>query len=250
LMAWKHRRFVRRLDADCAGFFVASEREAAVLSAITAHAARIAVVPNGVTLTEQPDGSLRDPHRLIYSGSPIYAPNRDAVAFFAADILPRIRARVPDAWLAVTGKTEGVALNDLSKTNGITFTGWLSDIRAYVATSRVCVVPLRQGGGTRLKILEAMALGTPVVATTKGAEGLDMTNGEDILIADDPEAFADATSRLLTDDTLHARIAARARETVATRYDWETISAEMLDILTRLMSRWEAHQAANGPAAM
>jgi glycosyltransferase involved in cell wall biosynthesis len=112
-------------------------------------------------------------------------------------------------------------------------------------------VPLRQGGGTRLKILEAMALGTPVVATTKGAEGLDLTSGEDILIADDPDAFADATSRLLTDDALHARIAARAKETVATRYDWELIGAEMLETLMRLTSRWAVvHQGAGSAPAV
>jgi spore maturation protein CgeB len=95
-----------------------------------------------------------------------------------------------------------------------------------------------------------MALGTPVVATTKGAEGLDLTSGEDLLIADDPDAFADATSRLLIDDALHARIAAHAQETVATRYDWEMIGAAMLEAVTRLTSRWAAQRGAGGPAAV
>jgi polysaccharide biosynthesis protein PslH len=251
LTDWKYRRFMRTIDRACAGLLVASEREARLLRAITAHDARIAVVPNGVTLTAPGDLPARDAHRLVYSGSPTYAPNRDAVSFFAADILPRVRARVPGAWLAVTGDTESVSLDDLATAPGVTFTGWLPDIRAYVAASRVCVVPLRQGGGTRLKILEAMALGTPVVATTKGAEGLDLTSGEDLLIADDPDAFADATSRLLTDDALHARIAARAKETVATRYDWELIGAEMLETLMRLTSRWAVvHQGATGTPAV
>jgi glycosyltransferase involved in cell wall biosynthesis len=249
LTGWKYRRFMRTIADACAGLLVVSEREARLLRAITAHAERIAVVPNGVILTEQGDMPVHDAHRLVYSGSPTYAPNRDAVSFFAADILPRVRARVPAAWLAVTGGTEGVPLDDLATAPGVTFTGWLPDIRAYVATSRVCVVPLRQGGGTRLKILEAMALGTPVVATTKGAEGLDLTSGEDILIADDPGAFADATSRLLTDDALHARIAAHAKETVATRYDWEMIGAEMLAALTGLTSRWAAQGGVDRPPA-
>ena len=235
------------LGADCAGFFVASEREAELLRASTA---RIAVVPNGVTLTADGDMPTHDAHRLVYSGSPTYAPNRDAVAFFAADILPRVRARVPNVWFAVTGETEGVPLGDLTTVPGVTFTGWLPDIRAYVAASRVCVVPLRQGGGTRLKILEAMALGTPVVATTKGAEGLDLTSGEDLLIADDPDAFADATFRLLTNDALHARIAAQAKKTIATRYDSEKIGAEMLAALTGLTSRWAAHRGAGRTPAV
>jgi polysaccharide biosynthesis protein PslH len=250
LTDWKYRRFMRTIDRACAGLLVASEREARLLRAITAHDARIAVVPNGVTLTAPGDLPARDAHRLVYSGSPTYAPNRDAVSFFAADILPRVRARVLGAWLAVTGGTESVPLDDLATAPGVIFTGWLPDIRAYVAASRVCVVPLRQGGGTRLKILEAMALGTPVVATTKGAEGLDLTSGEDLLIADDPDAFADATSRLLTDDALHARIAARAKETVATRYDWELIGAEMLETLMRLTSRWAVHQGAGKAPAV
>jgi glycosyltransferase involved in cell wall biosynthesis len=224
---------------------VTSAREATLLRAITTHAERVAIVTNGVTLIDQPDLPTRDARRLVYSGSPTYAPNRDAVAFFAADILPRIRARIPDAWLAVTGKTEGASLDGLTTTPGIAFTGWLPDIRAYVAASRVCVVPLRQGGGTRLKILEAMALGTPVVATTKGAEGLDLTSGEDILIADDPEAFTDATVRLLADDALHARIAAHARATVAARYDWEAIGTEMLAALTQRIGVWTARQCAH-----
>ncbi len=245
LTGWKYRNFMRTLVADCAGIFVTSAREATLLRAITTHAERVAIVTNGVTLIDQPDLPTRDARRLIYSGSPTYAPNRDAVAFFAADILPRIRARIPGAWLAVTGKTEGASLNSLTATPGIAFTGWLPDIRAYVAASHVCVVPLRQGSGTRLKILEAMALGTPVVATTKGAEGLDLTSGEDLLIADDPEAFSDATVRLLTDNALHARIAAHARATVAARYDWEIIGTEMLTALTQRISVWTARQRAH-----
>lgn len=238
---WKHRLFARQLLGVCAGCFVASEREAALLRMIAPYPERILIVPNGVSLAQQSNQPARVADRLVYSGSPTYAPNLDAVSFFAADILPHIRSCIPDAWLAVTGKTEGAPLDHLTSNPGVTFTGWLPDIRAFVAASRVCVVPLREGGGTRLKILEAMALGTPVVATTKGAEGLDVTDGEDILIADDPRAFADATVRLLRDDALHDRIASRARATVAARYDWETIGADMLMALTRLAGPSSMH---------
>jgi glycosyltransferase involved in cell wall biosynthesis len=231
---WKYRLFARQLLGICAGFFVVSEREAALLRAIAPHPDRVVIVPNGVHIAQQPELPGRIARRLVYSGSPTYAPNLDAVSFFAADILPRIRSRIPDAWLAVTGKTEGVQLTHLMEEPGMTFTGWLPDIRAYVAASRVCVVPLREGGGTRLKILEAMAVGTPVVSTTKGAEGLNLTDGEDILIADDPGAFADATVRLLSNDALHARLASHARTTVAARYDWEAVCANMLAALARL----------------
>jgi glycosyltransferase involved in cell wall biosynthesis len=141
---------------------------------------------------------------------------------------------VPDASLAVTGATAGAALDDLTRTPGIVFTGWLADIQSFVATSRVCVVPLLHGGGTRLKILEAMALGTPVVTTSKGAEGLAVTNGADILIADTPSAFADATIQLLTDDALHARVAACARATVAANYDGKKIGDAMRTALLQI----------------
>ncbi len=224
---WKYRRFIRLLLARGVGGTTASEREAGLLRCLTARPDRVVVIPNGIALPERSGGAAREPRRLVYSGAPTYAPNLDAVTFFAEEILPRVRARVPDACLAVTGATEGAALGDLASTPGIVFTGWLADIRTYVATSRVCVVPLRHGGGTRLKILEAMALGTPVVATRKGAEGLDLTHGEDLLLADTAEEFADATVRLLCDDDLHARIAGHARETVAARYEWDRIGAEM-----------------------
>src|SRR4029077_19625151 len=109
---------------------------------------------------------------------------------------------------------------------GLTFTGRVPDIAHLVAHSSVCVVPLRTGGGTRLKILEAMAVGTPVVATTKGAEGLAVTHGENILIADSPEAFSKEVLRVMDDFVLRARLAANARRLVERLYTWDRIGVE------------------------
>jgi glycosyltransferase involved in cell wall biosynthesis len=120
----------------------------------------------------------------------------------------------------------------LPLSEGVILTGYLNDIRPCVAQSWACVVPLRVGGGTRLKILEAMALGTPVVSTSKGAEGLEATHGDDILIADMPAEFADAVLRLLDDKALRARLAANGRRLVESRYGWEVIG-EKLDQLLR-----------------
>jgi glycosyltransferase involved in cell wall biosynthesis len=254
---WKYRRFVRALLARSAGATTASGKEAGLLRRLTAHPDRVVVIPNGITVPDRLGDAIREPRRLVYSGAPTYAPNLEAVTFFAGEILPRVRACVPDAWLAVTGATAGTVPGDLNRTSGIFFTGWLADIQSYVATSRVCVVPLLHGGGTRLKILEAMALGTPVVATRKGAEGLDLTDGEDILIADTAEEFADATVRLLCDDDFHARIAARARETVAARYNWDRIGRDVRATVARLadsdiqrdgiVSRRESRAIHHGP---
>lgn len=241
LVWWKYRRFVRSVLGVCTGCLVTSEREAALLREIIRCPDRIAVVPNGVTVATELAPSNQDACRIVYNGAPTYGPNLDAVTYFGTEILPRIRARRPGVWLAVTGSTQGVELGNVAATDGVTFTGWLPDIRAFVAGSRVCVVPLRQGGGTRLKILEAMTMGTPVVATPKGAEGLDLIDGEDILIADSAEAFADATVRLLTDDDLHRHIAAHARATVTARFDWESIGADMLVALARITGATRDH---------
>jgi glycosyltransferase involved in cell wall biosynthesis len=231
---WKYRRFIRALLARSAGATVPSGNEAGLLRGLTVRPDDVVVIPNGIMVPGKPEGAIREPRRLVYSGAPTYAPNLEAVTFFAGEILPRVRAHVPDAWLAVTGATAGAAVDDLTRTPGIVFTGWLADIRPYVATSRICVVPLLHGGGTRMKILEAIALGTPVVATRKGAEGLDLTDGDDILIADTAEEFADATIRLMCDDAFHARIAGRAWETVAARYNWDRIGREMRATIARL----------------
>jgi glycosyltransferase involved in cell wall biosynthesis len=230
---WKYRRFSRALLARSAGATVSSGQEAGLIRDLTVRPDNVIVIPNGIAVPGKPGGATRTTRRLVYSGAPTYAPNLEAVSFFAGDILPRVREHVPDAWLAVTGATGGVALGDLTRTPGIVFTGWLADIQSYVATSRVCVVPLLHGGGTRLKILEAMALGTPVVATRKGAEGLDLTDGEDILIANTAEEFAAATVRLMCDEDFHARIAGRAWETVAARYSWDRIGREMRATIVR-----------------
>jgi glycosyltransferase involved in cell wall biosynthesis len=233
---WKYRCFVAGLLARSAGATTASERDAQMLRRLAAHPDRVVIIPNGIAVPERLNISVREPRRLVFNGAPTYTPNLDAVTYFAKDILPHVRARVPDAWLAVTGSTAGAAVNDLTDTPGVTFTGWLEDIQNYVAESRVCVVPLRQGGGTRLKILQAMALGTPVVATRKGAEGLRVANGEDILIADTAEEFADATVRLICDDDLHARIAGRARESVSAHYDEKRIGEDVRSALVRIMA--------------
>jgi glycosyltransferase involved in cell wall biosynthesis len=116
----------------------------------------------------------------------------------------------------------------------------VDDVRPVIAGSAACVVPLRQGGGTRLKILEAMALGVPVVSTRKGAEGLDVVDGEHLLLADGPRDLAAASVRLLQDGALRARLAANARALVEQRYDWRAIGAAFTDLVEDavLRKRW------------
>ena len=121
--------------------------------------------------------------------------------------------------------------------NGAELTGYLNDIRPAVAQSWACVVPLRVGGGTRLKILEAMALGTPVVSTSKGAEGLAVTHGENILIADDPGDFAQAVVCLLGDESLRAKLSANGRRLVEERYSWKTCAHRLEQLLYQVIEQ-------------
>jgi glycosyltransferase involved in cell wall biosynthesis len=186
---------------------------------------RISVVPNGVDITyHQPGLSMPEPNTLIYNGALTYQANYDAMEHFLHEIFPRIRATLPAVRVKITGSIEGVPIEKLHTDHHVTFTGFLKDIRPAVAGSWACVVPLRIGAGTRLKILEAMALGTPVVSTSKGVEGLDVEAAKHLLVCDTPDDFAVQTIRLLQDEELRKRLAANALGLVQKRYDWNQIA--------------------------
>jgi glycosyltransferase involved in cell wall biosynthesis len=163
----------------------------------------------------------------VYAGALTYHANYDAAQYLLADIYPRLAAKVPGLTLRVTGGTRGVDLDALPTHPGVHYTGYVPDIRPVVARSWVSVVPLRVGGGTRLKILESMALGTPVVSTSKGAEGLEVTHGENILIADDPRDFADSVTEVLQSPALRARLASGGRRLVETTYAWDIVGPRL-----------------------
>jgi glycosyltransferase involved in cell wall biosynthesis len=221
---WKLSRFVARLLRDFQGATVVSERERELVEKIMPGYERVAVVPNGVDL-EAYTGNFGPPApgTLVYTGALTYSANLDAMEFFLCQVFPLVKAQQPDVRLRITGRHEGVRLDRLPLGSGAELTGYVEDIRPVVAQSWVCVVPLRQGGGTRLKILEAMALGTPVVSTSKGAEGIGITPGEDILIADEPAEFAAAVLRLLSDRKLRDRLVSNGRRLVQARYGWDRI---------------------------
>lgn len=198
----------------------------------------VVLIPNGVDCDHNCMGLAQpQPRSLVYNGSLTYSANYDAMRWFLADIYPRIRAQIPDVSLTITGSTNGVDMAGLALDAAVRFTGFVDDVRLPVAGAMTCVVPIRQGGGTRLKILEAMALGTPVVTTTKGAEGLDVTDGQQVLIADDPDLFTRHVVGLLSDPDLHARLAANARSLVEARYDWASISRRFIALVEDSASR-------------
>jgi glycosyltransferase involved in cell wall biosynthesis len=240
---WKYSRFIRGLCERAAYTTVVSEAERAILEEFGCDASRLAVVPNGVDPAdlEWPRGNVFD--RLIYPGALSFAPNRDAVEWFLAAILPLVHRARPDVDFWVTGNAAGVALPNPGPAARLTLTGHLPDVRPPVAESAVCVVPLRVGGGTRVKILQAMALGTPVVSTSKGAEGLAVTPGRDILIGDTPEQFAAHVVRLLSDPAAREGMAAEARALVRDHYTWTQSGARLNDVVQLARSTWKAVDA-------
>jgi glycosyltransferase involved in cell wall biosynthesis len=238
---WKLSRFVTWLLREFEGCTVASEQERDLIMEIVPQYDALAVVPNGVDLEANTgDFGTPKPGTLIYSGALTYRANFDAMEFFLRDIFPLVKAQHPDVSLRITGGYDGVPVEQLPLGRGATLTGYLDDVRPAVAQSWACVVPLRVGGGTRLKILEAMALGTPVVSTSKGAEGLEATRGEDILIADTPAEFADAVLRLLSDGALRARLAANGRRLVESRYGWKVIGEKLDHLLRKVVKERKA----------
>jgi glycosyltransferase involved in cell wall biosynthesis len=217
---WKTGRYVRAALRRCAGFSVASEQELALVAALAPQGLPSAVVPNGVDAVGCAAAVQNPaPDTLIYPGAISYDANFDAVAHFLTAILPRIRRERPGTRLRVTGHATPEQIRALPAAEGVEFTGYLDDVRPAVAGAWAEVVPLRNGGGTRLKVLEALAIGTPVISTSKGVEGLELQPERDLLVADSPEQFAAQTVRLLGSPALRADLAARGRAAIA-RYDW------------------------------
>jgi polysaccharide biosynthesis protein PslH len=214
--AWRH------LD----GCTVTSVRDQEMLLA-DEPAAHTAVVPNGVDLGFfRPSDSSRqagaeEPRTLLFFGAIDYYPNTDAVLFFLHDVLPRLTARYPQLRLCVVGRKPPESIV-AQRSENVEITGVVDDVRPWIDRADVVVVPLRIGGGTRLKILEAMAMGKALVSTTLGAEGLDVVSERDLLVANDAEGFVAQVGRLLDDPALGRRIGASARQLVVSRYAWRT----------------------------
>ena len=195
----------------------------------------IEIIPNGVDITHyQPDVSSEVPAHLIYIGSMDWYPNEDAVGFFADEVLPRIQERVPDVRFSIVGGNPSARVQKLAERKGVVVTGRVPEIKPYFAEATVFVVPLRIGSGTRLKILEALAMGKAIVSTSVGAEGLDLKDGEEIFIADEPIVFADAVTRLLTDASLRRWIGGNGRARVERDYDWRSIGEKLHSLYTKI----------------
>ena len=172
------------------------------------------------------DGSREAPATLVFTGSMDWYPNEDACLHFIEAILPGIRREVPEISLVVVGRNPTHRLRTVAAQAGVRVTGTVDDVRPYLAEATVYVVPLRVGGGTRLKIFEALAMGKAVVATTVGAEGLPLVPGQHFLQADDPAAFADAVVSLLREPVRRRALGSAGRRLVEERYSWPQVAYE------------------------
>jgi glycosyltransferase involved in cell wall biosynthesis len=238
-LTWaKYRAYEARLYNRFDAVTMVSDADARAVRAWFPLASRLEVVPNGIDLREYGwDDIMPARHGIIFAGGLTYSANLDAIRYFLAEIWHRILAKFPEGRLKITGRYDGVDVDKIVQVEGVELTGYLDDIRRAIRESAVCVVPLRIGGGTRLKILEAMALGTPVISSSKGAEGLEVTHGENILIADDPAQFAAYTCDVLENPDLRTKLRNNARQLVLAKYDWELIGRKFEVLLEAAVSR-------------
>ncbi len=200
------------------------------LLARLAPAARFAVLPNGVDTAAFAPGARApaDPPELLFTGTLDYRPNVDAVLWFAEAVLPRLRQRRPELRCLVVGKAPDPRPRAAAaRTPGLVLTGAVPDVRPYLARAAVYVVPMRMGSGSRLKVLEALAAGVPVVSTPLGLEGISGAPRDYALVAATPGAFATAVLRLLDEPALAAHLAAHGRALVERRYDWSALAPRL-----------------------
>jgi polysaccharide biosynthesis protein PslH len=227
LMARKWSAYLAEVLRQYQGATVVSEPEIAPIHAALPGFAPLAVIPNGADVVRfTGDFGQPEPDTIVYTGALTYHVNLDAMRFFLGEVFPRVQAAHPAARLKIAGRTEGVPIETLPQLPGVEFTGHTDDIRPLIAQSWVSIVPERFGGGTRIKVPEALALGTPVVSTTRGATGLALTPGFDVLVADQAADFAAAVVRVLRDQPLRNALSRNGRATVERLYDWRVIGAQ------------------------
>jgi len=181
------------------------------------------VVPNGVSAFPESDPGDEEPGEMLFIGSLEYPPNIDAVTYFVQEILPRVQARHPGARVKIVGVRPREAALRLHNGADVVVAGSVPDLEPYYRKAALVVVPMRLGGGTRIKVLEALSHGKAVVTTSIGAEGLGLAGGDALEIVDGPDAFADACVRLLGDAGARRRLGENGRTQVLERYEWDAM---------------------------
>lgn len=227
------------------GLFVTSERDISILDKEIPNVSKY-LIPNGVdTNYFFPSNTVPKPYSLVFVGMMKYVPNYDGMNYFLDEIFPKILAKYPKATITIIGKNPPDSISRRANKN-IIVTGFVEDIRPYIKNASVYVVPLRMGGGTRLKIIEALALKKPLVTTSIGCEGIDIENRKSALIADDPQHFADAVMELFTNKELCENLTENGYEIVIDKYRWKNIGPHIdraYEELTGIKSKQNAKKA-------
>jgi len=228
LIQWKKLHRYETMICQSADRVVAvSEADKAALQRLMP-GLEVTVVPNGVDVEYYTSADIRPsplpPRSLVFTGKMDFRPNVDAVLWFCQEVLPLVRREMPDVRFYVVGQNPHRRVLRLADDPAVTVTGYVDDVRPYIAGACVYVAPLRIGGGTRLKVLEAMAMGKPIVSTSLGCEGFEgLAPSRELSLADTPEEFAQQVIELLDDASRRERLGRAARRFVEERYDWRLI---------------------------
>jgi glycosyltransferase involved in cell wall biosynthesis len=223
LMSEAEKRALKEFDAH----ITVSDEDRRRLNSVNSDA-RIFVIANGVDAVHYANQHSSKRNRLVFVGSMDYHANIDAVTNFARNVWPVIHESKPGLRFTIIGRKPAAEVRQLASMPGIEVTGSVDDVRPFYREALAAVVPLNVGGGSRLKILEAMAAGVPVVSTRLGAEGLSISDGENILLADSPAQLASQTIALIDDETMRTTIIAGGRELVEAKYDWKILGAKLI----------------------
>ena len=234
MQAWKMEAYERAICRRAKHVIAVSEIDASRMKSMFGIES-VSSVPTGVDVEYfAPRGAASSTSEIVFCGSMDWLPNVDAVEYFLAEVLPLIREQLPGATFAIAGRSpDARVLKAAEGLSGVRVTGKVEDMRPWLWGAKISVVPIRIGGGTRLKIYECMAAGVPVVSTSVGAEGLRYANGADIVLADDPRAFAAACVRLLSDEAARRSIAENALKRAQKEFSWEAVSREFEAILEK-----------------
>ena len=243
MMSDSETRALQEFDAHVA----VSQRDAEKLREINSQA-RVFVIENGVDTSfysdeqieaayreARPSDTAGEKHRIVFVGSMDYHANVDGVVNFSREVWPQIRDRLPALTFTIVGRDPAPEVRELAAMPGVEVTGTVDDVRPFYREAAAAVVPLKVGGGSRLKILEAMAAGVPVISTTLGAEGLNVQPGENILIADTNSDLIDAIRSLVEDEGLRQRLGGAGRTLVSNHYDWSTLGTNLFEVYQQLL---------------
>jgi len=245
LMSQLERRALIEFDAH----LVVSERDAERLRNINSEA-QVSLIENGVDMAHYSDdeieaayatwaaaGAARKTKRIVFVGSMDYHANVDGAVSFGREVWPRVRDRQPELVFTVVGRDPAPEVRALTTIPGIEITGTVDDVRPFYREALAAIVPLKVGGGSRLKILEAMAAGVPVISTTLGAEGLNVRDSENILIADTNEQLAEAIVSVVESEEQCKRLSAAGRTLISGHYDWSQLGTNLLEIYQKLLAK-------------